>query len=101
MKIKKHGKSDKKNLKTLVFTCPQCGCVFEASEDEYWEGSNFNSPIGDPNLTWTTTAAYISRHCNCPECHAKCEKTDYNVNYLKVTCSDSSTSNSIKYDTTF
>lgn len=23
------------NIKTKIFTCPECGCIFEATDDEY------------------------------------------------------------------
>lgn len=47
MKIIKEG-----NLKTIVFKCDKCGCVFEADDTEYKED-------------WRTPKP----ECECPTCH--------------------------------
>ena len=62
MKIVKEGRIPEKTTK--VFKCENCGCEFEASEDEYFENDN------------TIASAFLSQpiysYANCPICHKMC-----------------------------
>lgn len=73
MKILKKGKDMTVSKHTETFTCPVCGCEFEASEDEYWiEESSW---IASASTICANTYSYTTEekmHCNCPQCHAKC-----------------------------
>lgn len=53
MKILKEGNIDVIN-KVKRFECTNCGCIFEATKDEYKIGSQYNT-------TYYT--------CECPFCH--------------------------------
>lgn len=53
MKILKEG--DLKLLQKIKkFTCPYCGCIFEASKDEYKNGMQYNEEY---------------YYCKCPFCN--------------------------------
>ena len=72
MKILKKGKDILINGHMETFVCRVCGCEFEASEDEYWIESGWTTSASSID---TNTYSYTNeekRHCNCPQCHAKC-----------------------------
>ena len=53
MKIIKEGSITKLN-KVKRFLCSNCGCLFEATKDEYKKGSQYNEEYA---------------YCDCPFCH--------------------------------
>ena len=61
MKILKQGMLPKKDLKTFIFSCNECGCVFEATMDEINNTKSFLNILcaieNDP-----------SRYVPCPCC---------------------------------
>ena len=68
MKIIKHG-----NQYGPRFTCPTCGCVFIANEDEYEQ----NHMLVDNMACGTARIIYLYHYtCKCPECGKVCTATD-------------------------
>ena len=61
MKIIKEGKTP--DLADVQFTCEHCGCIFEATNEEYM-------------LDEVWIGRYLYRYlCNCPTCHYLCYET--------------------------
>lgn len=81
MKITKHGKIySKKEDKKEQFVCGNCGCEFDAKEDEYYVdlgGGDYSSSVTNITLTANTFHTVIKDYlvCSCPECHKIVKKT--------------------------
>jgi hypothetical protein len=96
MNIIKHGSLLNKIVER--FTCQKCGCVFEADEDEFWVSDSLSNPFWGDTITTNSYTFTVhterKKFCNCPLCHAKCEKTEIVQNYTdlnKVTYSKDTT----------
>lgn len=97
MNIIQHGNLLNKTVER--FTCNKCGCVFDADEDEFWVSDSLVNPFWSSDKITVTSFTYTlsterRKFCNCPVCHAKCEKTEIisnlsdKVEYTKVDVGD-------------
>lgn len=93
MKILKKGKDKSQPNFIETFICSKCGCEFEASEDEYWTESNWTTAsLGDSSIAYSYTN-YEQKHCNCPQCHAKCYTTGKLISNPTITLSGTEKTN--------
>ena len=91
MKILKKGKEKPTDIHVETFICPECGCEFEASEDEFWTESNWTTAsLGSSTYSYTN---FEQLHCNCPQCHAKCYKSGKLISNPTVTLNGTNESN--------
>ena len=86
MKITKHGKSTKKQVKYESFKCDKCGCEFEVKEDEYYIDSSYIGGIG-LSISNLYEKTYV---CSCPECHKIVKKTENSTSIVYTSKLDDS-----------
>lgn len=84
MKVIKHGNTVKE------FTCPKCGCIFQAvnadiravSHEEQWYEYGSPSTTGTPYFAQRgqklCSRCYVDRFIPCPECGADCREEAQN-----------------------